>query len=77
MTLFWRSLCSHPGLFYGSIWPLLLLCAVANRKDFAGFAALSGAAWLGLGLLALLPWVVILWTAWTGRHQFIEGVSHD
>ena len=70
MKPFWRSLCNHPGLMYGCLWPLMLLAAVASRKDFTGFSALSGAAWCGLGLLAVLPLASILWTAWTGRHQY-------
>ncbi len=73
MKLFWRCLCDHPGVLWGWLWPLMVAGAVANRKDFVGFSALSGAAWLGLGLLVVLPWVSILWTAWTGRHQYEDS----
>lgn len=70
---FKRSLSDHPGVMPGLLWPLMLLAAVASRKDFAGFGGFSVAAWCGLGLLAALPWVAILWTAWTGRHQYGEN----
>lgn len=67
---FRRSLRDHPGLGSGFLWPLLVLVAVAGRKDFIGFSALSVAAWCGTALIAALPWVPILWTAWSGRHQY-------
>lgn len=67
---FRRSLCDHPGLTLGAIWPLMLLAGVAMRRDFPGFAEFSGAAWIFLVLVAALPWIPILCTAWTGRQQY-------
>lgn len=67
---FRRSLSDHPGLTAGWLWPLLVLGGVASRKDFTGFGSLSTAAWCVLAVVAALPWLPILWTAWTARHQY-------
>lgn len=77
--IFWRSLRAHPGLGSGFLWPLLVLAAVAGRKDFIGFSAISAAGWCATALIAALPWVPILWTAWSGRHYYAEeteGADH-
>lgn len=74
---FWRSLCDHPGVTAGFLWPVLVLGAVASRKDFTGFGTFSAAGWCALATVAALPWLPILWTAWTGRDQYKEeGASH-
>jgi hypothetical protein len=69
---FRRSLSDHPGVTAGWLWPLLVLGAVTQRKDFAGFGTFSAAGWCALATVAALPWLPILWTAWTGRHQYKE-----
>lgn len=72
---FWRSLRDHPGLLVGAFWPLMLLGAIASRKDFTGFGSFSVAAWFFLAFVAALPWFLILWTAWAGRHQYAEAAA--
>lgn len=67
---FWRSLCDHPGRTMGALWPLMVIGAIASRKDFAGFSTFSTAGWCALAAVATLPWLPILYTAWTGRHQY-------
>ena len=69
---FWRSLRNHPGLGSGFLWPVLVLAAVASRKDFVGFSAISAAGWCATALIAALPWIPIIWTAWSGRHQYTD-----
>ena len=65
--LFCRSLGNHPGIGIGLLWPVMVLMAVLMRSDADSIPVarlLQVVAAVGA-----LPWIPILWTAWTSRKQ--------
>jgi hypothetical protein len=72
--LFRRSLASHPGLTLGYVWPLLLAAAMLMRHDGPPPLIFWLAAWPAF---SALPWLAILYTAWTLRHQYTSKDNHQ
>lgn len=72
-TLFRRSLADHPGLTLGFIWPALILLALLTRKDADAIPLVRVA--VVTVLIGALPWIPIIWTSWTSRHQYEDEES--
>ncbi|MGA7203221.1 MAG: hypothetical protein WBX27_01170 [Specibacter sp.] len=66
--LFRRSLANHPGLTLGYGWPILLAAAMLFRGETPPLIF-----WLTVWpAFSALPWLAILYTAWTLRKQYDE-----
>lgn len=63
LQLFRQALANHPGLMVGIVFPLIVLSSMLENMSF------DLVAFVGL---SLLPWVLILGTAWMMRNQESE-----
>ncbi len=73
--MFFKSLRHHPGIPLGLAWPFMVLCAIINRTDAAELR-ISRIAII-VSVTGLLPWIPILWTAWTGRHEYASQQTKE
>lgn len=60
---FRQSLANHPGLMVGIVFPLIVLASMLENMSF------DLVAFVGL---SLLPWTLILGSAWMLRNQESE-----
>ncbi len=64
--MFKISLANHPGLAIGWSWPGLLAISMLVRGEIPPIIF-----WISVyPAVAIIPWVPILITAWTGRKQY-------
>jgi hypothetical protein len=75
MKLFKASLTNHPGLTVAIVWMLGFPIAALQRKNNLPMEEVSIAAWVALTAMAMLPWIPVLFTAWTRRHKYEEELE--
>lgn len=66
LRLFGKSLNNHPGLLIGTVWPFMVAMAMIMRPDTPELSTVLKATLI----IGPLPWIVILYTAWTGRKYY-------
>lgn len=67
--LYKKSIANHPGLLIGAAWPFLVAAAICRREEMPPLHAIL----IVTACVGALPWIPILITAWTLRHQYRDA----
>lgn len=70
--MFRLSLADHPGLAVAWMWAAMLAVGMLVRGE-----APPMIFWVTVyPAVAALPWIPILWTAWTGRKEYAKDINN-